>query len=148
MVVDGVARWLRGSGNVHWPNNLGPPQNPTTWTTQVRVPYAPKYLQATPWQKYIEVTFPINCRVARWLKSSGDIHWPQNLGHMNAGCAGQTRCVKTLGPWACLCIKKPCPSHWSTAPVPPRKVLEPEARRRTLQKKTYSFVVATAILAR
>ena len=33
-------------------------------------------------------------------------------------------------------------------PVPPRKVLEPEARRRTLRQKTYSFVVVTAVLAR
>ena len=40
-----------------------------------------------------------------------------------------------------------CPSHGSSAPVPPRKVLEPEARR-TLRQKTYSFVVATAVLSR
>ena len=30
-----VARWLRCLGDVHWPQNLGPPQNPTTWTTLV-----------------------------------------------------------------------------------------------------------------
>ena len=42
-------------------------------------------------------------------------------------CAGQTWCVKTLGPRACLCIRKLCPSHGSTAPVPLWKVLEPEA---------------------
>ena len=44
-------------------------------------------------------------------------------------------------------IQKPCPSHGSIVPGPPRKVLEPEARRRTLRQKLYSFVVATAILA-
>ena len=37
---------------------------------------------------------------------------------------------------------------WVNCPVPPRKVLEPEARRRTLRQKTYSFVVVTAVLAR
>ena len=37
--------------------------------------------------------------------------------------------ASTLGPWTCLSIQKPCPSHVSTAPVPPRKVLKPEARR-------------------
>ena len=35
-----------------------------------------------------------------------------------------------------------------TAPVSPRKGLEPEARRRALRQKAYSFVVATAVLAR
>ena len=28
-----VARWPRGPGDGHWPQNLGPPQNSTTWTT-------------------------------------------------------------------------------------------------------------------
>ena len=36
---------------------------------------------------------------------------------------------------------------WSTAPMPLRKILEPEAWTRTLQQKTYSFMVATVILA-
>ena len=58
-------------------SNLGPPQNPTTWTTRDRVPYAPKYSQATPRQKYIWVNFPINCRVARWPRGLSDVHWPQ-----------------------------------------------------------------------
>ena len=65
----------------------------------------------------------------------------------SARSAGQTQCVKTMGPWAHLSIQKLCPSHGSTTPMPPRKILEPEARRRTLQQKTYSFLVATAILA-
>ena len=40
------------------------------------------------------------------------------------------------------------PLPWVNYPLDPRKVLEPEARRRTLQQKTYSFVAATAVLAR
>ena len=51
---------------------LGPLQNPTTWTTRDRVPYAPKYSQTTTRQKYIWVKFPINCRVARWPRGLGD----------------------------------------------------------------------------
>ena len=47
---------------------------------RVRVPYVPKYLQATPRQKYIQVKFPINCRVTRWPKGSGDVHWPEIFG--------------------------------------------------------------------
>ena len=58
-------------------SNMGPPANPTTWRTQVQVPYALKYLQATPLQKYVQVKFPINCYVARWPRGSGDGHWPQ-----------------------------------------------------------------------
>ena len=54
------------------------------------------------------------------------------LKPLSARFAGQTQQVKTLGPWTCLSIQKPCPSHGSTAPVPLRKVLEPEARRGTL----------------
>ena len=69
--------WLRGSSDVRWPQNLGPPKNPAQWTTRDRVPYAPKYLQATPWQKYVQVKFPVNCRVAQWPRGSGDVHRPQ-----------------------------------------------------------------------
>ena len=32
--------------------------------------------------------------------------------------------------------------------MPPKKVLQPEAKRKKLRQKTYSFVVATAVLAR
>ena len=42
-----VARKPWGSGDVYSPQNLGPPPNPTTCTTQVRVPCVPKELQAT-----------------------------------------------------------------------------------------------------
>ena len=35
-----------------------------------------------------------------------------------------------------------------TVLVPPRKILEPEARSRTLRRKTYSFVFATAVISR
>ena len=31
-------------------------------------------------QKYIKAKFPINCHTAWWLRGSGDVHWPQNLG--------------------------------------------------------------------
>ena len=58
-------------------SNLGPPQSPTTWTMQDQVPFAPKYSQATPRQKYIHVKFPINCHVARWPRALGDGHRPQ-----------------------------------------------------------------------
>ena len=51
-----------------------------------------------------------------------------------------------LGSMDFLGIQKPCPRHGSTAPVPPRKFLQPKARR-THRQKIYSFVVATAALA-
>ena len=41
-----------------------------------------------------------------------------------------------------------CEDGWERRPVPPRKVFEPEARRRTLWCKTYSSIVATAVSAR
>ena len=164
IVAEGIRRRTLAS-------NLGPPQNPTTWTTWDRVPYAPKYSQTTTRQKYIWVKFPINCRVARWPRGLGDGPWPQildlpslaewlllnnhsSLGRLgsaalvdsqsrrrtiqsdskptSARCAGQTRRVKTLGPWTCLSIQQPCPCHGSAAPMLLRKVLEPEVRRRTL----------------
>ena len=67
--------WLRGLGDVHWPQNFWPPQNSTMWTTWNWVPYVPKYSQATPQQKYIQVKLPINC-VARWPRGLGNVHWP------------------------------------------------------------------------
>ena len=49
----------------------------------------------------------------------------------NPQAPGVLDSLGSLGPWTCLSIQKPCPSPGSTALVPLRKVLEPEATRRT-----------------
>ena len=72
-------RWLRGLGNGHWPQVWDLPKNPTTWTLQDRVPYAPNIHRLPHVKKYIKVKFPMNCRVARWPRGLGDGHWPQVL---------------------------------------------------------------------
>ena len=46
LVAEGFRQWTLAS-------NLGPPQNPTSWTTLDRVLYGPIYSQATVQQKYI-----------------------------------------------------------------------------------------------
>ena len=138
--------------DVHWPQKLGPPQSPITWTKRVPVLYTQQYLQATPCQKHIQVKFPINCCVAWWPSCLGDVHWSQNLGGKqfllnnhtsldrlgstalvgsqsrrratlirkptSAKFAGQPLHVKIFGPWTCLSIQKPCPTHGSTPPCP------------------------------
>ena len=70
LVAEGFRQWTLAS-------NLGPPQNPTSWTTLDRVLYGPIYSQATVQQKYIQVKFPINCCVAQWPRDFGNRHQPQ-----------------------------------------------------------------------
>ena len=66
-----AAWWQRGSGDLHWPQNLGPKNSHHMDNL---------YLQATPWQKHTKVKFFINRHVAWWPSSSGDLRWPKNLG--------------------------------------------------------------------
>ena len=72
-------------------------------------------------------------------------------GPLSKTCLYYNCCVMPLYYSDALCCVMPlCYSDALScqSPVPPRKVLESEARRRALQQKTYSSVVTTAILAR
>ena len=61
-----VARWPRGLGDGHWPQVWNLPKNPIAWTMRDRVPYARHSLRLPYGKKYIQIKFPMNCRVARW----------------------------------------------------------------------------------
>ena len=122
-----MAQWPTGSGDVHWPQRFAPPKNrflltcPKTAPSEQQCIHGKTALSSLGWQQV-------------WEKDNSD------LKPTSARCAGQTRRVKTLGPWTCLSSQEPCPSNGSTDPVPPWKVLEPEAMKRTLQQKSCSFV--------
>ena len=60
-------------------------------------------------------------------------------------CWTDTMC-EDLGSMGMSVQPETMPQPWVSCPMPRRKVLDPEARRRTLQQKTYSFMVTTAIL--
>ena len=106
--------------------------------------FVPHYLRCAPYLMfciYILVKLGSAALVGSQFRRTTPIRKPTS-----ARCAGQTRRVTTLGPWTCVSIQKPCPSHGSIAPMRLRKILEPEARR-TLRQQIYSFEVATVVLA-
>ena len=119
-----VAWWPSSSGDLRWPKNLGPSlahgaapeqlhtfQTPHHWIDWAKQPWLATYL--------------------------GDAQiWLQT--HKCQVCWTALVC-KDPGPWPRRSIQKPCPGHRPTAPVPWRKFLKPEAKRRTLQLKNLNL---------